>query len=488
VTGDVLIAVVDALHAPVIVAPPGWTLIRSDLNPGGLRLEQGVYLHVVSGVEPVSYGWGFSASHGASGGILAVRGVDPVSPIEATSGGVSSAAQQVSAPSATATTPSSLVVGAFGAQPFPALTVAGMTPRSQAGVSTVSGERVTTLLADAPLTSSGPSGARTASAPTAFNGIAQLIVLRPLQTSNPPPPPPPPPTGTVIVRGGTTGMPSGIAACADGSVWFTEENTGGTAVIGRVNAAGVVSEINTPISGNLGGIACAPDSSIWFTGFDANSVVRRSPAGVFRIYPMPTAGSGLAGVTVGTNGTVWLAEALASKLARLDPTTGSLAELPTPTPSAWPRGINVAPDGTVWFAELNANRLGKIIPSGTITEYPIPTPASNPRVVATAPGGNIWFTEFSGNKIGRMTPAGAFTEYPVPTPAAQPVGITIAHDGNVWFTEQATGKIGRITPSGQITEYPLPSRTAGPDKITTAPDGTLWFTVRTSRQIATIAP
>ena len=59
--------------------------------------------------------------------------------------------------------------------------------------------------------------------------------------------------------------PIGIAAGADGNLWFTDPGT--TKAVGRITPAGTITEFSTGL--NTGsfpvGIAAGPDGNLWFT-------------------------------------------------------------------------------------------------------------------------------------------------------------------------------------------------------------------------------
>jgi streptogramin lyase len=59
-------------------------------------------------------------------------------------------------------------------------------------------------------------------------------------------------------------FPVGIAAGADGNVWFTDSGT--TNAVGRITPAGVITEFTTGITPNSGpsGITAGPDHNMWF--------------------------------------------------------------------------------------------------------------------------------------------------------------------------------------------------------------------------------
>ena len=86
-------------------------------------------------------------------------------------------------------------------------------------------------------------------------------------------------------------------------------------------------------------------------------------------------------------------------------------EFPIPTAGSQPAEITVGPDGALWFIETNANQFASITIAGSITEYPVPTSASGAFGIA-AGGGFLWFTEFFGDRIARV--GGLSSATPVP--------------------------------------------------------------------------
>jgi len=89
-----------------------------------------------------------------------------------------------------------------------------------------------------------------------------------------------------------TPMPFGIVSGNDGSLWITETGTG---YLGRLTP-GQFSIVDFPIptaNSDPRGITSGPDGALWFVEFanTANQVGRRSFAGVFTEYPIPTSNS-----------------------------------------------------------------------------------------------------------------------------------------------------------------------------------------------------
>ncbi|MEO8584735.1 MAG: Ig-like domain-containing protein [Acidobacteriota bacterium] len=276
--------------------------------------------------------------------------------------------------------------------------------------------------------------------------------------------------------------PYGIAAGADGNLWFTGYNSNR---IGRVTPAGVFTEFSIPTSlSRSHGIAAGPDGNLWFTEESGNKIGRITTAGATTEFPIPTAGSSPYGIAAGPDGNIWFTEQSANKIGRIT-TAGAITEFPIPTASSRPYGIAAGPDGNLWFTENGGNKIGRITTAGAITEFPIPTASSSPNGIAAGPDGNVWFTEQSGNKIGRITTAGAITEFPIPTAGVSPYGIAAGPDGNFWFTEVSGNRIGRITTAGVVTEFTVTANSS-PVAIAAGPDGNLWFAEYNGNKIGRI--
>jgi hypothetical protein len=171
--GDVIVAVVDVKAAPAVATPAGWTLVSNTVN--GSSFRQLVFWRVATGAEPASYQWTYGENRAATGAMLAYSGVSTAAPVETFSAGLG-ASTTITGPSVNASLAGATVIGAFGINADSTIAPpAGMTERGEI----VSAARLRTEVADMALLSTGPTGAKVASAATAAANIGQLIVLRP---------------------------------------------------------------------------------------------------------------------------------------------------------------------------------------------------------------------------------------------------------------------------------------------------------------------
>ncbi len=234
--------------------------------------------------------------------------------------------------------------------------------------------------------------------------------------------------------------------------------------------------------------AIAPDGSVWVAEMDANKLARLDPRGNrIQEYRFPGGYRETMGIAAAPSGRIWLAQEHAMALGRFDPDTGHYREFHIPGGVSAPVGIAVARSGDVWFTEMSGNEIGRFDPgTGRFTRYPIPTPHSTPYWLAVAPDGRIWFTEFEAGQVGRLDPAtGHIREFAVPGGATIP-GIAVGHDGTVWFSS-LQGTLFRLDPStGRLTRTRL---SAGGDYgVAVAPNGTVWVGRQGGRTVDAVDP
>jgi len=288
----------------------------------------------------------------------------------------------------------------------------------------------------------------------------------------------------------SSGGPSGIAAGADGALYFTEQAAD---KIGRIDpATGNITEINIPTANAQPvGIARGSDNNLYFTEQAAGQIGRLNPAtNAITEFPVPRGrGTTPFAISSGPDGNIWFTDLSQRTIDRFDVATTAIVATLIPTAGAFAFGIASNPDGNLYFTEGLAEQIGRInARSLTIQEFAAP---NTPEGITTGPDGNVWFTASAtpGAAIGRLdlgTAIPTVTEFPLPGGNSVPVGITAGPDGNLWFTEFGAGRVGRITTAGAISEYSPPTANSQPSGITTGPDNLLWFTEQGSGRIGRI--
>ncbi len=124
--------------------------------------------------------------------------------------------------------------------------------------------------------------------------------------------------------------PRQITSGRDGAIWFTEAS----GKIGRIDPSGELREFEVPdtsaIPSRPEGIAGAPDGSLVFTDPGQNKVGRVTSVGSMSLAALPTKVAAPAGLAVGQDGLVYLAEGGVGQVGRLD--AQSLAVLESAIP------------------------------------------------------------------------------------------------------------------------------------------------------------
>jgi streptogramin lyase len=239
---------------------------------------------------------------------------------------------------------------------------------------------------------------------------------------------------------GNTNQPNGIAADADGNLWFT--NVANTR-IGRMTPDGTFTSFANASVVGAREIVAGPDGNMWLAVANTNQIGKITPAGVITLYP-----------------------------------DGNVSS---------PSGITVGPDGNLWFTSTNNDRIGKITSAGVITTYP-DAAIDDPVDIAAGADGNLWFTNSGDNRIGRITTSGTVTTFPDPGLSISfPEGIAAGSDGNMWFTSVDNDRIGLITPDGQILTFSDPQNEVdAPRNLVSGADGNIWFTSGNNNRVGRI--
>ena len=167
---------------------------------------------------------------------------------------------------------------------------------------------------------------------------------------------------------------------------------------------------------SLQGITIGDDGTIWFAETAAKRIGHLipcqsascaitdfgPPAGVEITFPIQLA--------VDRSGSVWFTDHGSNQFGNFNPTTGAWKVFPIGYCSAsfadcgvgLPNAISVDSHGKIWFSEHYAGRVARYDPSnGTLTEYPIP--ANSPPYVwwmSPGPGNLVWFVAFGLGEIG----------------------------------------------------------------------------------------
>jgi hypothetical protein len=183
---DVAVAVVDASVGPGAITPPsGWTLVSRWSATRSPYLTQAVYDHVVAAGDPSVVRFGLPAATRVAAGIAAYGGVDPATPVGATSVGHASSSATATAPSLSVGVNGGAVVSAFGSASASTATLSsGLTERVD--VDATGGSPATAAAGDRSISAVGATGSTTARFTASGKVVGMQIALQPQQVPGAP--------------------------------------------------------------------------------------------------------------------------------------------------------------------------------------------------------------------------------------------------------------------------------------------------------------
>jgi virginiamycin B lyase len=253
--------------------------------------------------------------------------------------------------------------------------------------------------------------------------------------------------------------------------------------VGQASAR--IIEFPLPIPNSVPGIlAVDGEDNVWLTlgggGWGninfppLDKFARLTIDGDISIFSTPTPDSGPSGLLIDPDGTIFITELMAGKIARFSPRQKTIEEFTVPTTPSWPTGLAVERDGSLWFNETKGNKVGKLLRDGTIVEYPVPTDGANPTGMVIDARGAVWIAERDAGKVASITKSGLFVELSLSTPNAKPAGMALDSRGRVWVAERSGNKLAVIE-GGVVREYPLPNPNSAPFFVVPDVDDNIWF-------------
>ena len=231
-------------------------------------------------------------------------------------------------------------------------------------------------------------------------------------------------------------------------------------------------------------------NTVWMTVLafqQKGQIYRYDPStNKFDVYDLPNDLNSPVGTIVDNSGNVWVTDHATSIFFKLDPISKEITKFATSTASskiyggATPANAYTLPywfqkssDGSIWFNEHTGNKIARFDPSnGTLIEYWVPSqnklwaecPPSNTANAdcgianvlqfSIGPKDQVWFSEWTENKLGKVD-----AEKQVPFAVAAPEEITVAKGNSIDIkvtvnaSSDFSGKMisaGTLTPTGSL--------------------------------------
>ncbi len=308
-------------------------------------------------------------------------------------------------------------------------------------------------------------------------------------TPTPPPTPPPQVTQQYPIPTASSG-PAGIAIGSDGNLWITEF---AVSKIGKLSPGGRITENVAPTKkGCPNGVASGPgpNLNVWFTESNTNKIAQITTAGPPYVeYTMPNAASTPVGITLGSDGNMWVTDPGTNSIWKVQPIKQSPFVKFTQYTlhgNAQPSAITNGPDEALWFTEPGTNRIGRLPISGyPLSEYRIPTGNADPVGITAGTDNALWFTEEKAKKLGRITTSGVVSvEYELKG-ALTPNQVLQGVDGNFYFSDTDGNRIGQfLFQTHQVNYYPIPTKASKPTAMCIGLDSQIYLVETAGNKVA----
>jgi len=240
--------------------------------------------------------------------------------------------------------------------------------------------------------------------------------------------------------------------------------------------------------GPAAGITVGSDGNLWIPEFGSNNgscMLKSTISGTLTEYCTGiSSGAGVIYDTLGYDGNLWFTEQYSNKIASITP-GGNVQEYSASASGYWPIGITKGPDGAIWFIQQGNNYIDRIA-GGVLNSYA--TSAVQPRSIVFGSDQNIWFASRTSPLLSRMTIGGQEADFSyTDTCGGYNDGIVNGPDGNIWFVECDDQTIGRSTLNGTITSFSSGiSSSANIRNMVVGPDSNIYFTEMNANKIGSI--
>ena len=204
-------------------------------------------------------------------------------------------------------------------------------------------------------------------------------------------------------------------------------------------------------------------------------------------YPV-TPGSRPHDVAPAADGIVWYSGQGNGTLGRLDPSTGTVAEISL-GPGSAPHGVIVGADGSPWLTDSGLNALVRFDPAtGDMRVFQLPDPNVNLNTAVFDQNGILWFTGQAG-AYGSLDPStGEIAVFESPE-GRGPYGITVTPRNEVFYASLAGNHLAFVDPrdgAARVLEPPTPHQ--GSRRAWSDSEGTVWVSQWEAGQVAAYQP
>ena len=206
--------------------------------------------------------------------------------------------------------------------------------------------------------------------------------------------------------------------------------------VGALSVSGGAIRAVVPLGTSPSSLA-AGDGSVWVTNANAGTVSRIDPTSRALVETIPV-GSAPSAVAVG-EGAVWVSNNLSQTVSRIDPAVDRVVQT-IPVGNA-PDGVAIG-DGSVWVANSSDGTVSRIdsVNGDVVGTIPLGAGATD---VAVGQGA-VWVSDEGGDRVFRVDPQDNQVTASINV-GAGPTAITLGF-GSVWVANSLDGTVSRIDP------------------------------------------
>jgi streptogramin lyase len=270
--------------------------------------------------------------------------------------------------------------------------------------------------------------------------------------------------------------PNGIAADANGNIWFANGSNIGEYT--PSTSSTVTYSTGLQPSATVTAIVAGAPGTMWFYDYGTNNAVSGgrptffgsidTSTGQIQEYPTSNAAEPRStdpmSMLVASDHSLWFADEWNYAIGHLDPASGTIAEFKITTPAnpqESPQQLAITADGKIWAACFGSGGTAVIASLDPQNGNAITTHAHGLEgytqffAFAKASDGNLWFVENNSSfgisadlALGVFNPTtGAIYHYPTPLfpQNARVASLIDRGDGTLWMFDPAFGQIGKVT-------------------------------------------
>jgi YVTN family beta-propeller protein len=277
-----------------------------------------------------------------------------------------------------------------------------------------------------------------------------------------------------VVGTASVGARPGAVAFGSGSLWVANLDD---QTISRVDPRTMQTLAAIRLGRPPTGIAASPGGGVWVVESNLNPYASFGPGSVLvrRVDPdfdtlttrvaIGNVDQSAPGAIAARHNSVWVAPS-SGLLTRLNAPSGAVQE--KLDPNASPTGIAIGA-GAVWLTDADANNVVRVDPSG----LPTPIAVGDEPTAITVGAGGVWVVDSFDDAVVRIDPDTQSVTATIPV-GHSPSGVAFGA-GSVWVANSADGTVTRINPHTDKVQATIV--VGGSPQALTVADGRVWVTV-----------